>query len=92
MLERFRLSFRVRIHGGVARVTHGQTSTSFTNAVNDIARLHNIRSGTIECKGQGRHARLHFSRDFPEQGRQAIRNAWTPPTGPGSGGNKRASG
>lgn len=90
MLERFRLNFRVDIRDGVARATHGRPPKSFLVAVNDIVRLHNIRSGQIECKGQGKHARLRFSRDFPERGRQAIRNAWTPPTGPGSGGNRRS--
>lgn len=92
MLDRFRLTFRLQIRDGVPEVTQGRAPRGFESAVADIARLHDIRHGHIDCKGQGRHARLRFSRDFPERGRQAIRNAWTPPTAPGSGGGRRAGG
>lgn len=92
MFDRFRLTFRLHIRDGVIQITHGRPPRGFEAAVADIARLHDIHRGYIECKGQGRHARLRFSRDFPERGRQAIRNAWTPPTAPGPGGGRRASG
>lgn len=92
MLDRFRLIFRLQVRGGAVEVAQGSPPRGFKTAVADIVRLHDIRHGFIDCRGQGRHARLRFSRDFPERGRQAIRNAWMPPTGPGSGSGRRASG
>ena len=91
MLERFRLAYRIEFGPDGPTVTHGQAPLRFRAAVEDVARLHGIRSGRLECKGLGRHARLKFSEDFPERGRQAIRNVWTPPTLVRSGGG-RASG
>lgn len=92
MFDRFRLTYRLRIDAEGVHVAVGKPPPRFLNAVQDIAALHGIDRGRIECKGAGRHARLRFSDDFPERGRQAIRNVWTPPTGPGSGGGMRASG
>ena len=92
MLDRFRLIFRIRVTPDGATVIHGKAPTRFLSAVRDIIALHRIDRGDIECKGRGRKARLKFSGDFPETGRQAIRNVWTPPTAPGPGGGRRASG
>ncbi|WP_353110078.1 DUF3634 family protein [Salinisphaera dokdonensis] len=64
----------------------------FLSAVRDVIALHHIDRGDIECKGHGRKARLRFSNGFPETGRQAIRNVWTPPTAPGPSGGRRARG
>lgn len=77
--------------GGVT-VRRGRVGPRFLSAVRDIVRLHGIERGVIECRGLGRHARLHFTQGFPQRGRQAIRNVWQPPTAPGSGGGRRASG
>lgn len=92
MLDRFRLTYRIEIRDGWPVTIQGRAPQRFVAAIADIARMHDIRRGRIECKGQGRHARLRFSQDFPERGRQAIRNAWTPPTAPGPGGGNRAQG
>lgn len=91
MLERFRLAYRLTVDNGSVRATHGRAPTGFVAAVADIARIHKINRGQIECKGLGKHARLKFSKDFPQRGRQAIRNVWTPPTTTRAGGG-RASG
>jgi len=92
MLDRFRKNYRIEIRQGVPRVDLGRPPGAFVAAVADIARLHSIDRGTLECVGTGRKARLRFSKDFPARGRQAIRNAWSPPTTPGPGGGHRASG
>lgn len=90
MLDRFRCIYAIDFDAGGARLAQGRPPPGFLGACEDIARLHGIARGRVECRGQGKHARLHFSKDFPERGRQAIRNAWTPPVGPSSGGGRRA--
>jgi hypothetical protein len=92
MLDRFRLIYRLRATPSGVHVVQGRVPPRFLAAVRDIAALHQIERGDIECKGAGSRARLRFSPDFPETGRQAIRNVWTPPTSPGPGGGRRASG
>lgn len=92
MLARFRVLYKLRIEQRRVRVTIGRPPAGFVAAVRDIAKLHGIDRGEIECRGKARHARLRFSSDFPERGRQAIRNVWSPPTGPGPGGGRRARG
>lgn len=91
MLDRFRLAYSLQVKDGALQNKQGNPPPRFYNAVADVVRLHNIQAGVIECKGLGRHARLKFSKDFPERGRQAIRNVWTPPTTTRPGGG-RASG
>ena len=92
MLDRFRVVYRINVSADGAVVTHGSVPARFLSAVRDVIALHGIERGTIECKGRGRKARLKFSSDFPETGRQAIRNVWTPPTTPGPSGGRRARG
>ncbi len=91
MLERFRRRFVVTIAHGRAEASHGRPPAGFVDAVTDIARRHHVTGGRVACLGHGRQARLKFSKGFPERARQAIRNAWTPPTPP-SGGNRQARG
>ena len=92
MLDRFRLTYRLDIEDGQVRVHSGRPPQSFVSAVTDVVRLHRISRGRIECVGQGAGARLRFTHGFPQAGRQAVRNVWTPPTTPASGGNRRARG
>ncbi len=91
MLDRFRLAYRLQVKNAKLQTLQGRPPSRFYAAVADIIKLHQIETGQIECKGLGQHARLKFSKDFPERGRQAIRNVWTPPTTTRSGGG-RASG
>ncbi|MDN5849648.1 MAG: DUF3634 family protein [Nitrococcus sp.] len=92
MLDRFRSVYRLEILDGVVYLKHGNPPHGFVAAVSDVARLHGIKRGQIECLGRGRSARLRFSKDFPERGRQAIRNVWTPPTTPPPSGGRRVRG
>ncbi|HET8700413.1 MAG TPA: DUF3634 family protein [Nitrococcus sp.] len=92
MLDRFRVVYRLEILGGTVCLKHGNPPQGFVSAVSDVVRLHRIQSGLIECLGQGRGERLRFSGGFPERGRQAIRNIWTPPTTPPPSGGRRARG
>lgn len=92
MLDRFRSAYRLEIVGGAVYLKHGTPPPGFVSAVSDVVRLHDISSGLIDCLGRGRSARLRFSKDFPERGRQAIRNVWTPPTTPPPRGGGRARG
>ena len=92
MLARFKLIYRLRIDAHGLEVVSGRPPARFVADVRDVPALHDIAQGQIDCKGQGRHARLRFSNDFPERGRQAIRNVWTPPTRPGPSGGRRARG
>lgn len=92
MLDRFRLSWRIGIEAGELRALVGRPPVAFVHRLQECLRIHDIRTGRLECKGAGRHARLIFSRDFPQTGRQAIRNAWTPPTRPGPTSGPRRSG
>ncbi|HET7312876.1 DUF3634 family protein [Salinisphaera sp.] len=93
MLDRFRLNYRLAVEpDGRVTTCAGRAPAGFVAAVADIVRLHAIERGTIECKGRGRAARLRFAGGFPERGRQAIRNVWKPPVGPGPGGGRRAAG
>lgn len=90
MLNRFRLVYKLRVENSRVLVICGRPSAAFVSAVRDIVALHSIASGEIECKGSGSQARLRFGAGFPERGRQAIRNVWSPPTAPGPGGGRRA--
>ena len=92
MLGRFRVLYKLRIDADGVHVVVGRPPASFLAAVRDIAGLHGIDRGEIACRGRGRHMRLRFSDSFPARGRQAIRNMWSPPTTPGPGGGRRASG
>lgn len=93
MLDRFRINYRLAVENdGRVTTRTGRPPAGFVAAVVDIVRLHGIERGTIECKGRGVAARLRFGGGFPERGRQAIRNVWKPPVGPGPGGGRRAAG
>lgn len=93
MFDRFRLNYRLAVEqNGRVTTRAGRAPAGFVAAVADIVRLHGIEQGTIECKGRGAAARLRFSGGFPERGRQAIRNVWQPPVGPGPGSGGRAAG
>lgn len=92
MLGRFRVLYKLRIDASGVHVVVGRPPASFLTAVRDIAKLHGIDKGEITCRGRGRHTRLRFSDRFPARGQQAIRNMWSPPTTPGPGGGRRASG
>lgn len=78
-LNRFRKNYALVVSGGRVSIAHGQPPVRFVHEVTDIVRLKCIDTGRIECVGAGRLARLRFSKDFPEHGRQAIRNVWSPP-------------
>jgi len=88
MLDRFRRRFLIEIENGRAVLRQGTPPPGFVSACSDVARLHNVTRGQIEGLGQGRHARLKFSRNLPERVRQAIRNVWTPPPTPDRSGGK----
>lgn len=92
MFARFRTIYKLRVEHGTVRVMAGTPPARFLADVRDIVTLHGIDGGEIECKGVARHARLRFSNDFPTRGRQAIRNVWPAPTGPGPSDGSRASG
>ncbi|WP_158583385.1 DUF3634 family protein [Salinisphaera sp. Q1T1-3] len=93
MFDRFRLNYRLVIDDvGQVRVDVGRAPPRFLHDVVDITRLHGIDRGSIECKGAGARTRLRFSNDFPRTGRQAVRNVWQPPSGPGPSGGRRAAG
>ncbi len=92
MLDRFRSIYRIDFVDGQPRVRHGRPPFGFVSACGDIARLYGIRSGHVECLGQGRSARLRFSDNIPERARQPFRNVWTPPTAPGPTGGRRMRG
>jgi len=92
LFSRFRLVYKLRVTDNGVQIVTGQPGRRFVAAVRDVIALHGVTRGEIECKGRGRHARLRFSDDFPEVGRQAIRNVWAPPTAPGPGGGRRARG
>lgn len=83
--------FEVEFDNGRARRRRGQPPPGFVDACDDIARLYNIRSGSVRGVGLRSARRLKFSRDVPERARQPIRNVWTPPPTGGSG-NRRARG
>lgn len=91
VLDRFRLAYRLTVDNGNVRSTHGRPPVRFFAAVTDVVRLHEINQGQIECKGLGKHARLKFSNNFPQRGRQAIRNVWTPPTTTRASGGRASS-
>ena len=93
MLDRFRLNFRLRIDtAGQVHVERGHAPQRFLRELPEVLALFDIRRGAIECKGRGSGMRLRFVDGFPEAGRQAVRNIWQPPTGPGGGGGMRAAG
>lgn len=92
MLQRFRKLYRIEFGADRIAVALGSPPPQFVAAVSDIARLHGIKQGSVECVGSGRHARLRFSKDCPQRGRQAIRNAWSAPSAPGGSGGRRARG
>ncbi|ROO31971.1 DUF3634 family protein [Salinisphaera japonica] len=93
MLDRFRLNFRLRIDDDrQIHVQRGKVSPRFLRELADVLALFDIRRGAIECKGRGARMRLIFTDGFPQAGRQAVRNVWQPPSGPGGGGGMRAAG
>lgn len=92
VIGRFKLNYRLRIDASGGRVVAGRPAPDFVRAVRETARLHQIDRGDIECRGTGANARLRFSRDFPNRGRQAIRNVWQEPTRPAPTPGRRARG
>lgn len=77
---------RIRFRDCAVAEVAGWVPADFLDGCRDVARLHRIRRGTVRIVGRGRDSHLRFSKDFPDQGRQAIANIWTPPSGDGGGG------
>jgi hypothetical protein len=68
--------FVVQIRQGQPSIRHGRISAAFQEAIVDICRDHQIKSGEIRgLKSNGRF-RLAFSSRFPEPARQQLRNYW----------------
>lgn len=92
---RLALSVRLRMRGasfallhsdGETRVLFGAPPSGFATACQDILNRANHGHAWVAQTGRGLRARLIFSSTLDEGTRQRIRNAWTPPSRPTSGG------
>jgi len=94
--RRLALASGLRLRGARFAVLHSEGETSalfgtppaaFTAACQDIFRRRDIAEAWVAQTGKGLRARLLFPEALDEGTRQQIRNAWTPPRRPTSGGS-----
>jgi hypothetical protein len=77
--------FVVRIAAGVPSVRKGVVTPAFLEHLRDLCREHGIEHGLVRGVARGQHISLAFSRAFPPEASQALRNWWAIsgwPTGP----------
>ncbi len=68
--------FRIKLRRGEPIVASGKVAPGFLAAVREIAREHGLGSGSIAGEPRAVGVGLVFSRHFPLDARQQIRNAW----------------
>lgn len=94
--KRLALASSLRLRGARFAVLHSEGETAvlfgtppaaFTAACQDILRRRDIDQAWVAQTGKGLRARLLFPEALDEGTRQQIRNAWTPPWRPTSGGS-----
>lgn len=69
------------------RTLFGTPSTRFVNACAEILHRRGTAQAWVAERGRGARAGLIFNAELDEATRQRIRNAWTPPRRPTSGGS-----
>ena len=68
--------FQIKLRRGEPVVVSGKMTPGFLAAVREVARHHGLRSGSIAGKDRAIGVGLEFSRHFPADARQQLRNAW----------------
>lgn len=71
-----RALFVIKIVKGEPRSTAGTVTRAFLGEVREIAALHGVMRGRVAGVQSGTQIRLEFSDDFPQAGRQQLRNWW----------------
>jgi hypothetical protein len=69
--------FVVRIADGKPGATTGTMTPALLDFVGEIAAEHDIATGEVRGVAQGNLIRLEFSREFPKEARQQLRNWWS---------------
>jgi Protein of unknown function (DUF3634) len=70
------LLFTVRLIDGKAEATTGTVTQAFLNRVSEVANGCHASKGAIHGYARGKHIRLKFSAEMPEESRQLLRNWW----------------
>lgn len=71
-----RFQFMIHIKRGDARVTKGKVQPEFLDNVREICREFGISEGWVGGVKRGKSIALRFSRHFPPQCQQRLRNVW----------------
>jgi hypothetical protein len=69
-------AFEIRIEGGQANARKGKVTSTFLVGVAEICQECGVNRGWIAGVRRGRRIALRFSRHFPRDSRQRLRNEW----------------
>jgi hypothetical protein len=69
-------SLDIRVKGGQPSIRKRKATPRFLDCVTEVCREHEIVQGWVSGVQHGRRMSLHFSRHFPPEARQRLRNAW----------------
>lgn len=68
--------FEIQFVAGHAQATHGKVTQAFLELVQEVALANHLVRGAVCGYAAGGMIRLTFSTEFPEVGRQQLRNWW----------------
>jgi uncharacterized protein DUF3634 len=71
-----RFQFLVQIDGDNFKVTKGKVRAEFLDEARAVCREHGVTSGWIGGVKRGKSVALKFSRGFPPNCAQRLRNIW----------------
>jgi hypothetical protein len=71
-----RYVFTVHLTPNGVRVKHGELKPEFLDQLQDLQKQTGLSQGWVRGYQQGRQVRLTFSREFPADCKQRVRNLW----------------
>jgi hypothetical protein len=73
---RRRYVFEIRVDDGHPRVRKGKVTAAFVSQLTEACQSSGVVRGWIGGVRRGRQVALHFSREFPANLQQRLRNEW----------------
>ena len=71
-----RCAFVLKVVEGVPTAVHGTVTPAFLQQVQQVCSQHGVQSGIVRGLVYGRRISLTFSKQFPPEGQQQLRNWW----------------
>jgi hypothetical protein len=68
--------FRIKLVAQSPRVVRGRVKSDFLDILSQLAHEYDITRGTVSGFVHNRVVRLRFSREFPAEVQQRLRNSW----------------